>query len=130
VCPEKGNEAVRGQEHKSYREWPRELGLLSLEEAQGRPYYSLQLPERRWWRGGGQPLLPGNSNSMRGDGLKLHQGMLWLDVRKHIFSERVVMQWHSCQGRWWDHHHGSRTMETWHRGMWAVGMVGMGWVWT
>jgi len=32
VCPEKGNEAVRGQEHKSYSQWPRELGLLSLEK--------------------------------------------------------------------------------------------------
>ena len=27
----------------------RELGLFSLEEAQGRPYHSPQLPEKRLW---------------------------------------------------------------------------------
>ena len=36
-----------GLEHKSDEEWLRELGWFSLEEAEGRPSCSLQLPERR-----------------------------------------------------------------------------------
>ena len=96
MCPEKDNEAVKGLEHKSDGERLRELGLFSLEkgEAHGRTYQSLQLPERRLWRGGGQPLLPGNSNRRGGGGLKLHQGRFRLDIRKHFFSERAVLQWH------------------------------------
>ena len=39
-CPEKGNKAVRGLEHKSYEEQLREMGLFSLEEAKGRPHCS------------------------------------------------------------------------------------------
>ena len=31
---------------------------------------------------------------MKCSGLKLHQGMFRLDIRKHFFSKRAVRQWH------------------------------------
>lgn len=49
MVAEKSNEAARALLHKSYGEKLRELGLFGLEEAQGRPYGSLQLLERRLW---------------------------------------------------------------------------------
>jgi len=42
----------------------------------------------------GSALLPDNSNRMRADGLRLCQERFRLDIRKKIFSGRVVMQWH------------------------------------
>ena len=57
------------------------------EEAQGRPYCSLQPPERGLWRGGGWHLLPGNSNRMRENGLKLHEGTFRLNIRENILRK-------------------------------------------
>ena len=45
----------------------------------------------RW---GGQPLLPGNSNRMSGNGLKLHQRRSRLGFRKNFFSGTAMRQWH------------------------------------
>jgi len=43
----------------------------------------------RW----GWPLLSGNSNRMKGNGLKLNQGRFNFTIRKNL-SVRVVRQWH------------------------------------
>ena len=84
---------VKGLEHKPYEEQLRELELFSLEEAWKRPYCSLQLPERRLWRDGGWPLLPDNSDRIRGNSLRLCQRMFRLDIWKFFFSKRVIMYW-------------------------------------
>ena len=64
------------------------------EEAQGRRYCSLQLPERRLWRSGGCPHLTGNSNRIRRNGFKFHQRWFRLSIWKNVFSERMVRYWH------------------------------------
>ena len=65
---------------------------------------------------GVQPLLLANRDRMRDDGLRLCQGEFKLSTRKGFFTERVVMQWHCCPGRWWSHRpwRYSRTVEMWH----------------
>lgn len=55
-CDNARSEGQRLLENKSYEERLRQLGLFSL-EAQGRPYGSLQLPQRRLWWAGSQSLL-------------------------------------------------------------------------
>ena len=35
---------------------------------------------------------------MKDDGLELCQERFRLDMRKHLFSERAVLRWHSCPG--------------------------------
>ena len=69
-----------------------------------------------WEDGGGRwgrPLFLGNSGRMRCDGLKLHQEMATLGIRK-IFSESAVMQW--LHREWWSHHpwRCSITVGRWH----------------
>ena len=69
---------------------------------------------------------PFSSLSCSGNVLMLQQKRFRLAIRKYLFSEKVVLQWHSCPGRWCSHHpwRCSITVEMWHWGTWSVGMVG------
>ena len=76
----------------------KEIVQSGWEEDQWRPHNSLQLPEKTLWWGEGQPLLPGNRNRMRGDGLKLYQGRFILDLVEHFFSKSDGILEQAAQG--------------------------------
>lgn len=63
-------------------------GLFSVGKAPGRPHCGL-------WSG---------SSKTRGNGFKLKEGKLNLDVRKKFFTQRAVRHWYSCPEKLWVPH--------------------------
>ena len=87
---------IRGQEHLSYEERLRELGLLSLEKRrlQGELIVAFQYLKGAYKLEGERLFLRVDSGRTRRDGLKLRQGWFRLDIRRKFFTQRVVTHWY------------------------------------
>ena len=94
---------LRGLQHLPYKDRLRELRLLSLEKGRLRGDLSAAFQDLKgaYKQEGRQLFERGDKSRTRGNGLKLKEGRLRLDVRGKLLAERVGRCWNSCPERLW-----------------------------
>jgi len=86
---------IRGQEHLSYKDRLKELGLSSLEKRRLRrdSIMAFKYLKGHYKQEGNQLFTWIDRDRTRGRGLKLKEGRLRLDDREKFFPERMVKRW-------------------------------------
>ena len=78
---------IQGQAEKAWALQP------GGEKAPRESYRGLPLPEGGLQESRGGTFIKAHNNSMRGNGLKLEEGRFRLDIRKKLFTVKMVRHW-------------------------------------
>ncbi|GAB0178455.1 hypothetical protein GRJ2_000310800 [Grus japonensis] len=95
ASPEEATKLIRGLEQLSYEDRLRELGLFSLEKRRLHEDLTaaFQYLKEAYRKAGEGLFIRECSDRTRGNGFKLKEGRLRLDIRKKSFMMRLVSHW-------------------------------------